>query len=423
MPSSRATIVRTAAALSLFAIGFGTGFIAYRYGPTRQFFKRIAIRLGWSEGQNRAPIEVDSPSLPATVLSLPYVQGTIDRDRRRGVVAYDPGRAFDGLNLYTSTGGDASLIDMRGRVVYRWSNLAHLAPTRWYGTNSFWEFSHLFPDGRLLALRVNTDLVALDRKSRVLWTCKGRFHHDLAVNANGDIYALVWEARVLPEIHPKLPTIVDYLVILSADGVVRKKISLLDVFRRSPYAFLMPSVRDLQAEGGPNREIDLLHANHVEIVGDGSPFPRGSLLLSMRNIHAIFVVDPTLERILWLWGPSNLSFQHDPTLLPNGNILVFDNGTERSQIVEVDPRRSMIVWRFAPSSGFFSPARGSAQRLPNGNTLVTESDRGNVFEINPRGETVWRFQNPDISEGGMRSAIFRMTRFRPDELPFLKSAR
>ena len=68
---------------------------------------------------------------------------------------------------------------------------------------------------------------------------------------------------------------------------------------------------------------------------------------------------------------------------------------------------------------FFSRTRGSIQRLPNGNTLITESDRGYVFEVTPEGETVWRFANPDIRENGTRIAIWRMLRFRRAELPFL----
>ena len=59
------------------------------------------------------------------------------------------------------------------------------------------------------------------------------------------------------------------------------------------------------------------------------------------------------------------------------------------------------------------------QRLPNGNTLITESDRGYVFEVTPQKETVWRFANPDVDQSDMRIAIWRMTRFSLNELDFL----
>ena len=67
-----------------------------------------------------------------------------------------------------------------------------------------------------------------------------------------------------------------------------------------------------------------------------------------------------------------------------------------------------------PKDDFFSKSRGSVQRLPNGNTLITESDKGYVFEVTPKKEIVWRFANPDI-EDGIRQAIWRMTRFVPND--------
>jgi hypothetical protein len=52
------------------------------------------------------------------------------------------------------------------------------------------------------------------------------------------------------------------------------------------------------------------------------------------------------------------------------------------------------------------------QRLPNGNTLITESDNGRVFEVTRDGEVVWEFFMPTVSQKGgvLRSTIYRMTR-------------
>ena len=49
-----------------------------------------------------------------------------------------------------------------------------------------------------------------------------------------------------------------------------------------------------------------------------------------------------------------------------------------------------------PQQDFFSPWRGSVQRLPNGNTLICSSERGQVFEVTPDGRVVWEFWNPDL---------------------------
>ena len=37
---------------------------------------------------------------------------------------------------------------------------------------------------------------------------------------------------------------------------------------------------------------------------------------------------------------------------------------------------------------------GSQQRLPNGNTLITDSFAGRAFEVTAQGRMVWRFDNP-----------------------------
>ena len=105
----------------------------------------------------------------------------------------------------------------------------------------------------------------------------------------------------------------------------------------------------------------------------------------------------------------------------DGTLLVFDNGPQESgsQIIEIDPATGAIVWTYGPEPDFFSYTRGSNQRLPNGNTLITESDTGYVFEVTPRGETVWQFLNPNVNKDlGLRMAIWRMSRFARDELQF-----
>jgi len=43
---------------------------------------------------------------------------------------------------------------------------------------------------------------------------------------------------------------------------------------------------------------------------------------------------------------------------------------------------------------FYSESCGTAQRLPNGNTLITESDGGRAFELTADGQLVWEFYNP-----------------------------
>jgi outer membrane protein assembly factor BamB len=193
---------------------------------------------------------------------------------------------------------------------------------------------------------------------------------------------------------------------------------------RSPFAFLFASGQDRDF-GGDESELDLLHANHVAVLdgslAERSPlFAAGNLLVSLKHIHSIAILDANTLDVLWLYGPTNLVLSHHPVLTPAGTILVFNNGVDASEVLEIDPLTYRAVWRYAKGPAFFSASRGSVQRLPNGNTLVTESDRGYAFEVTPSGETVWRFANPDFTEKGERRFIWRMTRFHPDDLPFLR---
>ena len=135
-----------------------------------------------------------------------------------------------------------------------------------------------------------------------------------------------------------------------------------------------------------------------------------------RNLNLVGVIDPATEEFVWTWGFDELEHPHHPSLLPNGNILIFDNGKFRaySRVVEVNPLTNEIVWEYRakPPESFFSESRGAAQRLPNGNTLITEITRGRVFDVTPSGETMWEFFEPDVRRGRLISEVERATIYR-----------
>jgi formylglycine-generating enzyme required for sulfatase activity len=81
-----------------------------------------------------------------------------------------------------------------------------------------------------------------------------------------------------------------------------------------------------------------------------------------------------------------------------------------------------VVWNFYSMAiqAFFSHVGGSAQRLPNGNTLVCSAAEGHLFEITPAGEAVWEYVNPITTNGvvsykrdewPLYNATFRAMRF------------
>lgn len=101
-------------------------------------------------------------------------------------------------------------------------------------------------------------------------------------------------------------------------------------------------------------------------------------------------------------APLYFMFQHDIRRLSNGNITIFDGGdTQRrqySRVVEYaineESKTATKVWEFRKDPDIFSPNMGSAQRLPNGNTLIgwgLASMYGlpAVTEVDPQGNVVF----------------------------------
>jgi outer membrane protein assembly factor BamB len=114
-------------------------------------------------------------------------------------------------------------------------------------------------------------------------------------------------------------------------------------------------------------------------------------------------------------------------MLESGNLLIYDNGVRNrmTRIIELDPASGEIVWSYPspPRRDFYSMRRGSNQRLPNGNTLIAESEKGHVIEVTPEGDIVWEFWNPELM-GKRRKRIYRFMRMAEGELRNLvRSAR
>lgn len=409
-----------AVGIAIAALSFVWGFRTHRdktfpYAPLRAVAQRLGMDLPLE--QHRKEVLSRSDSLRA-VASLPYVEATFDPEAERsGVLVHDRERAFEGLNFYNSAYRSAAyLIDMDGKLVHEWSYALG---------RQGWHHAELLPDGKIVVVVKDQALLELDRDSRLLWSRKGRFHHDVGIDTHGDIVASRRRLVSIPEIHPTNKVLCDSIVFVSSrDGAVKDEISILDLVRNSPYAFLLPSIHDRTFK--PDDELDIFHNNHVEVF-DGrlahlSPlFRKGNILISMKSLDAIAIVDGERRKIVWLWGPTNVARQHDPTLLPSGRILLFDNGHDASRVLELDPLTRAITWSYAPGKSFFSEWGGANQRLPNGNTLITASTPGYVYEVTPGGEIVWSYANPEVDEQGKRLNIWRMTRFLPSELPFLRT--
>jgi Arylsulfotransferase (ASST) len=344
------------------------------------------------------------------------------RSDARGVTVHDPERAQVGLTLYSSSHEQkAFLVGMDGEVVHEWA-LPFSAV--WDETAAvenprpdpfvMLEHAYAYPNGDLLAIYSGIGdtpwgygLVKMDKDAEVIWKYLERAHHDLDVGKDGRIYVLTHEIR-FDEIeiarHMEPPRIDDFVVVLSPDGEELKKVSVLDALADSPYARLLARF-PWYTTHPEQRNGDFTHANTVELIrpeaAANMPFAEaGQVLLSLRELDLIAVLDLEQERIVWaLRGP--WLGQHDPDALPNGNILLFDNLGHygpggQARVIEFDPETLEIVWSYAGDEEhpFDSVLRSGQQRLPNGNTLITESDGGRIFEVTREGDIVWEYVNP-----------------------------
>jgi hypothetical protein len=169
---------------------------------------------------------------------------------------------------------------------------------------------------------------------------------------------------------------------------------------------------------GKNAWIDLFHSNSIEwmkeeaLFGTHPLYAPNHVLVSFRNQDRVAIFDMEAGRAIWAWGQGEIHGPHDAQLLPGGTILLFDNGLglKWSRALEVDPRTNAIVWEWHadPPESFFTRSRGSAQRLPNGNTLLAESRAGRAIEVGPDGDVVWEWLCPYLTPEGERYTIVRM---------------
>ena len=192
---------------------------------------------------------------------------------------------------------------------------------------------------------------------------------------------------------------------------------------------------------------DWMHVNSMSTLGPNKWYDAGdtrfhpdNIIIDGRETNISLILDKKTGKIVWQIGPDyNTSpalkalgwiiGQHHAHMIPRGlpgegNILIFDNGgwggygapnpgapqgvktaqRDYSRVLEFDPTTLKIVWQYTPreagffvpldANRFYSPFISSAQRLPNGNTLICEGSGGRVFEVTPDHEIVWEFVSP-----------------------------
>jgi hypothetical protein len=259
-------------------------------------------------------------------------------------------------------------------------------------------------------------------------------------------------------------------------GRVSDHPELVDINGSRPEGFTDEAIRKLKAlgylvggGGRSDRLADFMHTNSVAY----NP-QLDQIALSVWGYNEIWILDhgtTTRETashsggrtgrggdLLYRWGnprvygrgtdsDRRLFGQHDARWIPRGfpgegNLTVFNNGvgrpeTDYSSVLEIEPplgpdgRYTIAAgrpfgperpaWEYTASTkgSFLADFISGAQRLPDGNTLVCDGPNGRLFEVTPRGETIWEFESPYSGDapnphGDPPRSIFRATFVRID---------
>jgi hypothetical protein len=145
--------------------------------------------------------------------------------------------------------------------------------------------------------------------------------------------------------------------------------------------------------------IDAVHGNALELDYDGN------IMFSSRHLDEITKINRTSGEVIWRLGgkknmfefindPDRFTYQHAIRRLANGNIILYDNGNYHSppysraveyNIDEVN-KIAALAWQYRNNPDIFGGAMGFAQRLDNGNTLISwGSIHPTLTEVRPDG--------------------------------------
>lgn len=346
-----------------------------------------------------------------------------------GAHTLDASLVSPGYNLY-----EGKLIDMQGRLVKKWSSI-YLGTI---DTNGDY-YAQKYYDAPIWGRYTWDD--------KVVWEKHFPIHHEILLTPQGTVLTFT------KEVHQYQGRKVEFDIILEfdKDGNELQRFSLWDHLNEfhqfhakleldMPPTFLIPE-SDHMKESVFGGEYDYYHLNSISLVPENSregthpAFQPGNWIISFRHGSMVFILDKYTKKILWSavynQVKDRLEGPHAPMMLPNGDILLLDNGRYRkwSRIIELDPTNLHVVWEYREAK-FYTLSQGYVQRLPNGNLLVTEAENGYVFEMTPDKRIVWEFYHPDEQNAknstdktkwGLRQEIYRMTRYSPQQIdPLLK---
>jgi hypothetical protein len=337
-----------------------------------------------------ATLVVLSLLVPVGVSAVTYTPpdleaGTVEQPADGPTVVGIQGFHFRGQG---STKKPARVVSANGDGEFRWKFDGSRVGARW-----FYDVDPV-GDGDLLMTSTNPDgtvVVRMDRETReVAWTAELPFHDTHDVDDLGDGKLLVANMRQFDE----------------ANNVSNDRVLVYD--RETDEVVWEWVVREHYPNGtdggwGPAKsEQDWTHVNDVDRVGDGL------YLLSLRNFDQAIVVNRSTKEVELRLGADDahevLDEQHNPDLIQrDGTVAIVVADSENDRVVEytrdcegptdaivpADPAECEWERTWTLEGGLNWPR--DADRLPNGNTLVTDTLNHRVIEVTPEGRIVWEY--------------------------------
>ncbi len=305
-----------------------------------------------------APTTVPPTTTPPPPLIEPGVA-----DPNLVVDIYDPYKAYHGTTFLPFSVDPSRPriveVNMRGEILWE-----YVIPESLRADRSLALEAEVLSNNNVLFSISNGGIYEITREGELVWShVDPKNSHDVDRLSNGNTLYVFGNEDTSSDVHVKE---------VNPSGELVWSWRAVDHFDMSPYNEI--------SDGG------WLHTNSV------SRLENGNTLISPRNFNFLVEVDPSGE-VLRHIGEGVFHKQHDPLVLSGGNILVANHGRTHAA-VELNPDSGEVVWAYVDYDSSNKPVR-DANRLPNGNTLITGTMR--IFEVTPEGEVVWRMRLKGVS--------------------------
>ena len=391
-----------------------------------------------------------------------------------GTTIYQPDKAWNGYTVLSALGTPAVVVlDMNGREVWRWEgyDLSAGGPARVLPGGIVVAPKGVFPrhleNNALVAENFDGEEEwrfdhgeQVDLEAGKQWSA--RQHHDWQLSTFPAGY---YSPRFTPgltgssvlllthtsHLDPAIADVVvddDKLIELGPDGKVAWEWRAGDHIAELGFS---PAMRAAIRRLAKRDSFDWFHVNSATYLGPNKWFDAGdkrfdpaNVIISSRQASLIAIVARD-GKVVWQLGPDSTATpeakalgqvigQHNVTMIPEGlpgagNLLLFDNGgaagygdpspispggdtiyqRATSRVLEIDPVTLALVWSYA-APNFYSFNISGAQRLPNGNTLITAGAGGRMFEVTTEGAIVWEYMYPLFGGANASNAVYRAYR-------------